>query len=324
MKDALKFVKGAVAKKDFVSALKHVHIQDGVIQAFNGSIALSSPIAFKHNLTPIAADFIKAVEKCKDEPKISVTKGGKLKVSEGSFKVFVKVTEEVYPAVQPVGTLYDCDSNLLECFESLHPFIGTDAAKPWSMGIIIRDGYAYATNNVVLACYTKPVKFPFNIVIPKNAVDEILRLKQEVIQIQMDEKSATFHFNDSRWMRTNLIACNAPDFYPIFSKCSFDQKELQAIPEDLYERVDNLKPFLHPKIPTLIFRQDGVFTDQDDEGASDTEYSFPLGVFRFEPLQKVLLTATAWNLNYYPAPCPFVGENVSGVIIGQKVRTDAV
>ena len=90
----IRFIKGAVAPKDLVPVLKHVHIKNGVAQAFNGALALSCPLAVDKDIVPIAVDFIKALERCDGEPKITVTPAGKVKVTDGSFKVFVKAVPE--------------------------------------------------------------------------------------------------------------------------------------------------------------------------------------------------------------------------------------
>ena len=43
MIDAVKFVQGAVAKKDYVAELTHFLIQDNRITGYNGIMGLSSP-----------------------------------------------------------------------------------------------------------------------------------------------------------------------------------------------------------------------------------------------------------------------------------------
>lgn len=322
--DALQFIKGAVAKKDFVPALKHVFIKDKTIQAFNGHIALSSPVDFDHNIAPVADDFIRAVDQCKAEPKMHVTAGGKLSIKDGSFKVFVKLTDvETFPEMEPEGDMYDCDSDILHAFKTLQPFIGDDASRPWSAGVIIRDGFAYATNNTVLACYTKKIQIPFNIIIPTDAVRELVRVKKPVQQLQVSERSITFHFEGGQWLRCNLLDQLAPDFHSILSQCDYDITKMKPIPDDLAERILRLKPFMDKKNPQVIFRQEGMFTAPDESGASDDEYSFPFSVFRQEPVTHVVGQASHWDLSSYPGACSFVGEHISGVIIGIKANHEA-
>ena len=317
--NSLSFVKGAVARKDFVPVLRHVFITNKRIQAFNGQLALSAPVDIDETITPVAVDFIRAIEQCED-PKMHITKGGKLSIKDGSFKAFVKLTDETsFPEVTPEGEIINVNENFTDCFKALAPFIGDDASRPWSAGVIIKGGYAYATNNVVLACYTKPIGTDKEFIIPEAAVKELARIKEVVISIQVSNNAVTFHFEGDKWLRTSLLANEAPDFSPIFKKCSFNIAEMNLVQEDLFARLERLKHFMDKKNPTIIFKRDGIFTSQYEEGAIDSEYSFPLAAFRFEPLLGVVEKATHWDLSYYPAPCSFVGENISGVIVGIKV-----
>ena len=52
---ALKFVQGAVARRDFVPALTHFYIADGFVKGYNGRIAICAPIDVDLVATPKAA-----------------------------------------------------------------------------------------------------------------------------------------------------------------------------------------------------------------------------------------------------------------------------
>ena len=45
MLKALKFVQGAVSKKDLVPALTHFRIENGTVRSYNGMLALCTPIS---------------------------------------------------------------------------------------------------------------------------------------------------------------------------------------------------------------------------------------------------------------------------------------
>lgn len=49
----LKFVQGAVAKKDLLPAMTHFRIENGHVRSFNGQMAISSPVAFDLSLIHI-------------------------------------------------------------------------------------------------------------------------------------------------------------------------------------------------------------------------------------------------------------------------------
>lgn len=61
---ALKFVQGAVAKKDFAPSLTHFRIKNREVRGFNGTLGISSPINIDLDICPKAAQFIKAIGAC--------------------------------------------------------------------------------------------------------------------------------------------------------------------------------------------------------------------------------------------------------------------
>ena len=139
MKDlslALKFVKGAVSKKDFVSELTHFRIEGKMVSAFNGRLSLAHPIDLDMTVYPKAQFFERALAALPpDTPaSITVTKAGRLSVKAGSFKVLVHchtdVPESFFP--QPDGEYYDIALGLLEIFKDVYPFTAEDASRPWA------------------------------------------------------------------------------------------------------------------------------------------------------------------------------------------------
>ena len=86
MIDSINFVKGAVAKKDFVPNLTHFQICDGFIKGYNGEMAICSPISCDLNMTPHAGQFLQAITSCEDTVALSRTKSGKLSVSSSNFR----------------------------------------------------------------------------------------------------------------------------------------------------------------------------------------------------------------------------------------------
>jgi hypothetical protein len=64
MLDALKFVRGAIARKDLVAALSHFRISGGRIKGYNGKIALCCPLPLDLDVMPKAEPFVKAIATC--------------------------------------------------------------------------------------------------------------------------------------------------------------------------------------------------------------------------------------------------------------------
>ena len=76
MLTSLKFVQGAVAKKDFLPALTHFVIENGTVRGYNGMLALCSPIPFDIACKPKAESLVKAIANCNETVTLSLTQRG--------------------------------------------------------------------------------------------------------------------------------------------------------------------------------------------------------------------------------------------------------
>ena len=128
----LKFVQGAVGKKEFIPAITHFCIENGHVRAYNGTIALSSPIACDLNCKPKAVPMVQAIGKCNETISLSMTPAGRLSIKSGSFKAFIECIEESQAHVTPEGEEIFFDGEiLLAGLKTVQDFIGNDASRPW-------------------------------------------------------------------------------------------------------------------------------------------------------------------------------------------------
>jgi hypothetical protein len=151
MLEDLRFVQGAVAKKDLLPALTHFVMENGTVRGFNGTIALCSKIAFDLACKPKAEPLIRAINNCRDTVQLSLTPAGRLSVKSGGFKAFVDCVDGETPHVLPTGKFCPLDGvALLAGLKAVQPFIGDDASRPWANGVLLKGPSMFATNNVIL------------------------------------------------------------------------------------------------------------------------------------------------------------------------------
>lgn len=316
MLEALKFVQGAIAKKDFVPVLTHFRIEDGFIKGFNGAMALCSPIDLDLSVSPKASTFAKAIRSCKDTVAISMTPSGRLSIKSGKFKSFIECSEDPFPAVEPEGEMIELDGSLLESLLLLAPFMGQDASRPWAMGILLKGGSAYTTNNIVLIEKWLGYTFPVTVNIPSAAVKELLRIKKEPKALQVSETSITFHFEDGRWLKSQLSSLKWPDLTPIFEReCS-----PVAIEEDFFEAIETLEPLANDS--SHLYLLDNAFStapDPDDGASVEYDGLHRGACFNAKQLLNLKGVASTIDLTQYPEPCLFYGKNLRGVITGIRV-----
>lgn len=319
MRDTLNLVRGAVSKKDLLPVLTHFHIYDGRVQGGNGRIAIDAPCPSLEGFdcTVPAERFLKAIDVCDGEPKLKLTDGGKLTVSRGKFRATLPLANhQAFPrvAADNAGGVLTLLHPILPMLRKLYNFIGEDASRPWSCGILFRDDFAWATNNVCLA--RVPYGAIREFVLPIFAIDELLRIGKEPSSLLIEDNSLTFSFDSGWWMRVQKLHGQWPDV------TKFMPAELPAdtwAADTLREAVRKVLPFCpDPKHPVINTGPDGVSTLDGEMSAAVGLDGLPPGRFRAEPLLAVLDAAKGIDLGAYPGGCYWCGDGIDGVVVGMR------
>lgn len=312
----LKFVQGSVAKKDYLPALTHFVIENGMVRGYNGTIALCTPIPFDIACKPKAEPLVRAIGNCTETVRLSMTAGGRLSVRSGAFRALVECAEGPTPHVLPAGQEAPVNGvALLAALRAVQPFIGEDASRPWCNGVLFRGPSVFATNNVALVEYWAQETLPITVNIPRVAVKEILRIDEPPLRVQYEETSVTFHYEGNRWLRTHLL----PSEWPDLSRVLDCPSNPSPVPAQLYDGLAVVKPFAD-KLERVIFRDGSLCTHStDEEGATyAVEGLPPSGIYNIRMLELLNGTATAVDFTTHPKPCLFFGENIRGAIVGMR------
>lgn len=313
----LKFVQGAVAKKDFLPALTHFCIENGTVRGYNGTIALCSPIPFDISCKPKAEPLVRAIANCDETVQLSMTPAGRLSVRSSKFKALIDCIEGETPHAVPSGREVPVGGvALLAALKAVQPFIGEDASRPWCNGVLLKGGSVFASNNVTLVEYWAGDTLPVVVNIPRSAIKEILRINEPPTHAQYDEHCVTFHYEGRRWLRTQLLPSDWPDLGKVLDRTA------NPTPMDsrIFEGLEMIKPFVD-KLGRVMFRDCGMHTHaNDNEGASFAIEGLQCeGVYNVEMLELLKGVATTIDMTTYPAPCMFFGENMRGAIIGMRI-----
>lgn len=313
----LKFVQGAVAKKDFIPALTHFAISDGMVRGYNGMLALCSPIPFDITCNPKGDSLVKAIANCSDTVQLALTPAGRLSIRSGKFKAFVDCVEGDTPHVLPEGEHVVIHGEaLLQAVKAIYPFIGDDASRPWSNGILFVGQSAFATNNVIAVEYWTEANFPRALNIPRAAIKEMMRIDEAPEAVQLAENSITFHYSGNRWLRTQLFETKWPDLSKVLDR----ESNPTPMNEGLFEALKVVKPFTD-KAGRILFKGGGKIAThaEETEGAGyDIEGFDHIGVYNIEMLSLLEGAATSIDWSAYPSPCMFFGDRLRGAIVGMK------
>lgn len=314
MLQELKFVQGAVAKKDFLPVMTHFQISKGFVTAYNGTLALHAPLPIDLECKPKATHLVQAIAKCSETTTLSMTESGKLRVQSGKFKAFIDCIEEEFPDVEPEGDTVQIDGEqLIQAFKILYDFIGEDASRPWSNGILLRGQSAFATNNVCLIEYWLGFNFPVDANIPMIAIREIIRIGKIPTHIQLSEKSITFLYENDKWIRSQLFSTEWPNLSKVLDR----ENNAIIINKVLFDGLEIVKPFVD-KLGRIYFSTNCIKThSSESEGASfeleDFEHT---GIYQIEMLKLLENVVERIDFDAYPNPCIFYGNRLRGAIIG--------
>lgn len=314
MNDAFRFVHGAVSKKDLVPVLTHFCIQDGKVQGHNGWLTLCSPVDLNTTDTVLipAAPLIKALDYCAD-PTIKITEESVL-ITEKGFRVKIPRMKEEFPWVQDPDRGSGEKNQvfgLCAALRKLAPFIGDDATRRWACGVLLRDGFAYATNNVILA--RTPVSAAAqDVIIPKQAVDEILRIGEEPELLIVDEQLLSLTWGE-RWLTTKTILDEWPNVTAFFEPLSSPS----TVPTTFAEDVDKLLPFCpNPDFPVICLCSDGLKTEDGRMSAQIMGDPLPDKSFDARMLRLVAGVMKQYQATDYGLR--WTGEGIEGVIAGLR------
>jgi DNA polymerase III sliding clamp (beta) subunit (PCNA family) len=325
--DALKIIRGAVSDKDLVPVLTHVAVHEGRLHGFDGRIHISTPApALKgYSFTVPMIPFLAAVEACDGEPALQI--GEALIVTGKKFRAVMPLGKmEAFPMPDMEGKKIKVQG-LLAVLKALRPFIGQDAMRPWSAGILFQGGVAMATNNIVLieAETDRGMELMPRVALPVFAVDEIIALGMEPQSIAVTENAAFLHYAGRTWLRTVLLEDHWPDAKAILQDCH-NGATFKPVHTMLEAAVQQIVPFCpDPKHPVIRFKEGVVSTLDGSISASVGGFGdagVGLGAFRAEPLLAVLKIAEDADWSLFPR-VPFLGSAegtpLSGVLLGLQL-----
>ena len=135
--------------------------------------------------------------------------------------------------------------------------------------------------------------------------------------MQIEEgRKVTFHFDDGRWLSTQLYEATWPDAVTMLDKpCAEPQ---MPFPDDFWEALDQIEPFCDESgrcylLPDRI----ATMAEPDLAGTAVSVPSLPGGgLFNARRLSALRDIADTIAFSAYPAPVPFYGKASRGIIAG--------
>lgn len=314
MLPSLQFVKRA-AKNNAVFAIRNGHVT-----ASDGVITMSAPLNLSFNAAPAAVPFLRALNACEEAMSITQESESRLIVRSGSFKASVPCLDlKTIPVCKPEGQAIPT-GEIVAAFKALRPFVCSDPARPNLQGILFNEKSAFATNNIVVAEYWLNSAFPNQSNVPVEVIDEVIRICEEPVNIQLAEGSITFNYKDGRWIKSPLNSLTWPDVAVVLNK-SWENAQLVPVSEALKKACSKLADYVGSARGLTYFRGDNVASAKDDgeDGIATVATPAPVqGTFWTRYLSDVLNLAQQADFSMWPRPVPFAGGKVRGIIVGAR------
>jgi len=327
--ESLKRVRGAVGR-DIVATHAYYFIDGGRVTTTDGRMVASTPIDDDRTYMVPADQFDAVLSRMPDVPTIEVNADHVL-VKCGRYRSKVSTLETdgiIFP--QPQGDIHKVPKTLGDKLDKLRPFISENAQHRWAGCYQFRDGGIFATNNVTLA-RTPASGFSqgFDLLLPHWAVDFVRALEGLPGKMQIEENSATFHWKDTTWLRTQLLVDKFPEkAIEYLSNVAPPAFEITDEWREAYDTVSGLIDSTTAQtsrdaavVAIYADKITGVGDKTNIEAAVTSQTpgdgSKDHSKWTIKFFSNVVKASKAMDLSLYPKPCSFQGDDLIGLMVGR-------
>ena len=301
-------------------AFQKLHVYDDEYgerraQVNNGRYTVDVPCSMPI-CTVDAAKLASAWGVCDGDPTFRVTDASLLVVGLARRSRLGLSEGADYPRTIPTPKTSHTAPGVATLIERLRPFVATDSSKVWANGICLHNGFAYATNNVILCRIPFPTVLPETVIVPSACFDAVVA-RGEPIDMGVTADSVTFYFEEDVWVKTQLIASSWPTH--VVDNHVKDLTETGwSTPHELLAGVlDAAVKLADMRIPVVEFREGGL--KLLDETFEADDLSLPAtGRLNARMAALVFEHATAVQWHFKPDVHAFKADDVIGLFGGQR------
>jgi hypothetical protein len=205
----------------------------------------------------------------------------------------------------------------------LRPFISDNASKVWATSLGLLPGYAYATDNIVIARY--PVQQSGTLLIPMWALDFVLARTEGLEAWAHHDHTFWFRWANGAWLKSVGVHGEFPERAGVNIDQAAPEGEELTCPitsdwREVYRRVSELTV-----MDGIGFTRTAIIGGTGEGCSFDEELDTPLPeevekiYFATEYLAKALASSSEWGPDCWPSPVPFRGPGgFAGVIASRR------
>jgi len=303
MLNILKLARPALATSSFIPAYKQFHIDEGVVTATNGVLAITVVSDLDFSGIPNGDLTIKMLESLGEkEIEVSKGKGDELILKTGRSRFKLQCIPEdsyVLPEFEEFEEETAIPTDFITGLRACLPSVGMNPARPEQMGIAMveQDGKVvlYSTDNATIARYVTNMDssgLELPLILPRDFCDGLIVLTskfKETAYLSLSSTEVSVQLGEDAMIATTLIEGNVPDFKSILD--NFSEDELTVIPEDMDEVFSRANYLVgsDPEGVVQVTVSDGVvdFITKADTGESkesiSIKHDWDVGEFKLHP-----------------------------------------
>jgi hypothetical protein len=312
LRDAMNFM--------WLTQAEHCRIANGQCTASDGIIAVGTPVQEPIEACPHIGTMREALNSCGPEWAITELPDNRISVRSGAFQAVVPCRSlESLPELECSPSAWPIDSRLTDGLRLALPLVNEKADRLVCATVMVKTGSLIATNGAIIFQLWHGCSLP-RIILPKVAVEILVKCKKKPVGIGWNETTATFWFEDQSWIKTKVF----PDEWPDITA---------SLPSGLVE----IKPFpLHffdvaaeiGKFSQVINCGENMVSSYDPflNLTTGAHREIELGgipinkAYSSESLKLISKYATHFNDSELPNGTLFFGTNIRGAVFHIKLQ----
>jgi hypothetical protein len=321
MKMTIAWLNAAIGQSD-LGGMSYYKVNDNVISATDGQITACAPWKWGGKFFVPGEEFEKILKRLPGDPQI-VSGEDSIKLKAGRFSGTIKtlpLTEWSYPGVES-ASWQPLPQGLGEMLKALRPFVAEDDnLAAWARSIALAAGWAFATNNIVIAGAPCSELGECQALLPSRAVDFLLGRLEGLESWIWDENFMAFRWNNGAWMRTQLIVGQFPEKAAELVRFAAKEKTTQPVTDEFLEALNRVADLASDTVLIYADRIEAAFNKAVVE--EDIECRIPknaeCSIWGARFLLPALQAAKSWSPDCWPERAPFKGPIVSGYVVGRR------
>lgn len=224
-------------KYEDTGLMSKIWVIDGVMYSYYKNVLLWKPVPGIEDFQVDAESLRKAVNAAKSEEIIfNATAAGNLTITAGRLKTRMQLLNDPIPDHHKINNWYSTHGQLLPTLVALAKWVPDQAPKAWATTLLLRNGYAFASDGKYMIRERLNVDFEFECAITKPMLQTLVKLKSEPTSIAYFRDKLYFGFEDGLSMDAPTLADKWPDINNFFA---LEHKEFEYTKE-LNETLEQL------------------------------------------------------------------------------------